>query len=283
MRVTDVAIWANEEEVVSFSLRKEKTKSRYIARQILGMDATEITPKFYGRSSFSGERFYDFGMKPRELVIRVILNPSFELNEEYNTVRDELYRAISASRTGKIEIRFHSGASVVAKLMGFVTKLEAGYFNKLPEAQLTIRCDDPMFRGLNPVRVETADIPAVNPLRLSDTVSTAPHGFSACVSITNPLTEFIIQEKQTDPEWEFHVVPDGGFDVGDKVLFSSDMASKYLYVIPSGGTDPIYLIDKIEPGSMWPVLFPGSNEVYFPDWGSFVIDYVEYYTAYWGV
>lgn len=283
MRVTDVALYSNLEEVVRFSLRSEKTASRFMARQIVGMDAEEITPKFYGKGKVSGSSFYSFGMKPRELVIRVILNPNFAMNEEYHTVRDELYKAISSSRTGKIEVRFYSGASTVAKLEGFITKLEAGYFNKLPEAQLTIRCDDPMFRGTTPVHIGGSDIPATNPLRLSDIISTAPHGFAAFLTFTAALPEFIIQEKQTDPDWTFEVTPDGGFASGDKLHFSSDMANKHLYVLRGGVGDPEHLIDKIEPGSVWPVIFPGANQVYFPDAGSFDIEYVEYYTAYWGV
>lgn len=281
MRVTAVAIFAEEEEIVRFAMRGVQSRDRYQIRQIVGMDADEMTPRFYGFGQSSKKKFYDFGMKPRSLVIRTHLNPTFALNEEHAHIRDELYKAISANRSGIVNIRFYSGGSVVAKLYGFIVKLEAGYFNKTPEAQLTIRCDDPLYRSLAPVRLTGSDIPPVNPLRLADATSTAPHGFAACINITSTIPDFTIQEREINPDWYFNVVPDDGFIAGDKIFFSSDTANKYLYRDRSGVIT--HLIDKIEPGSMWPIIFPGGNDVYFVDWGDFTIDYVEYYAAFWGV
>ena len=81
-----------------------------------------------------------------------------------------------------MEVRFYSGGASISKLEGFITKLEAGYFNKTPEAQLTFRCNEPMFRGVNPVRLTGTQIPAKNPMRIADSSSTAPHGFTGEVN-----------------------------------------------------------------------------------------------------
>ena len=281
MRVTSVSLFADDVEVASFALRRESAKSRYMVRQIVGLDADELTPKFYGFGAHSGQKFYNFGMKARTLVIRVILNPTFALNEEYNDVRDELYKAISSTRSGLVEVRFFSGGASVSKLTGFITKLEAGYFNKTPEAQLTIRCDDPMFRGMNPVRLVGDKIPTTNPIRLADSSSTAPHGFSAEVTVTAAIPSFTVQDRQTNPDWAFTVMPNGGFLAGDVLYFSSDYAAKDLKIIRAGA--PIYLIDRIQPGSIWPILFPGATELYFVNHGSFNWNYFEYHSAFWGV
>lgn len=281
MRVTSIGLYTDEIEVATFALRKESAKSRYMVRQITGLDADEITPKFYGFGLNGQNKFYDFGMKPRILVIRVILNPTFALNEEYTDVRDELYKAISASRHGLVDIRFFSGGASISQLRGFITKLEAGYFNKTPEAQLTIRCDDSMFRGMNPVHLDASEIPAKNPLRIADSQSTAPHGFAAEVRVTAAIPSFVVQDKQNDPDWKFTVIPAGGFLVGDVLKFSSDFGAKDLHVVRAG--TPIYLIDKIQTGSMWPILFPGATELYFANFGSFAWNYLEYHAAYWGV
>jgi len=281
MRVTSIGLYADEVEVASFTLRHESSKSRYMVRQIIGLDADEITPKFYGFGLNSNAKFYDFGMKPREVVIRIMLNPTFILNEEYTNVRDELYKAISSTRPGRVELRFFAGGASVARLEGFIVKLEAGYFNKTPEAQLTIRCDDPMYRGDNPVRLKTAEIPVTNPLRIADSQSTAPHGFTGEVKITAAIPSFTIQDHISTPDWKFKVVPSGGFLVNDVLLFSSDYAAKTLYLTRSGVKT--YLIDKIETGSMWPVLFPGYTDFHFVNAGSFTWNYIEYHTAFWGV
>ena len=98
MRVTSIGLYTDDVEVATFALRKESAKSRYMVRQIIGLDADEITPKFYGFGLNGQSKFYNFGMKPRELIIRVILNPTFALNEEYTDVRDELYKAIFCNK-----------------------------------------------------------------------------------------------------------------------------------------------------------------------------------------
>jgi len=281
MRVTSIGLYTDDVEVATFALRKESAKSRYMVRQIVGLDADEITPKFYGFGLNGDTKFYDFSMKPRVLTIRVILNPTFALNEEYTDVRDELYKAISASRHGLVEIRLFSGGASVSNLRGFITKLEAGYFNKTPEAQLTIRCDDSMFRGVNPVRLVGDQIPATNPMRLADSSSTAPHGFTAEVTVNAPIPSFTVQQSETDPDWKFTVTPAGGFLAGDVLYFSSDYGDKDLYLV-RGGTK-IYLIDRIQPGSVWPILFPGATMLFFVNRASFTWNYLEYHSAFWGV
>lgn len=281
MRVTSLSIFTDDVEVASFALRKESSRSRYMVRQIIGLDADDIVPKFYGFGLASQNKFYDFGLRARELVIRVILNPTFSLNEEYADVRDSLYRAISATRHGLVEVRLFSGAASLAKIQGFVTKLEAGYFNKTPEAQLTIRCDQPLFRGINPVRLVGAEIPLTNPLRLADSQSTAPHGFTGDVTITAAIPSVVVQDKETDPDWKLTITPSGGFLVGDVLHFSSDYEEKTLY-LTRGGTQ-IPLLDKIATGSIWPMIFPGATEFYFTNRSSFTWNYLEYHPAYWGV
>jgi len=281
MRVTSIGLYADNVEVAMFALRKESIKSRYMVRQIIGMDADEITPKFYGFGLNGNSKFYDFGMKPRTLVIRVVLNPLYALNEEHNNLRDGLYKAISATRNGNVELRFFSGGGLLAKLDGFITKLEAGYFNQSPEAQITIRCDDPMFRGVNPIRLEGAEISTMNPMRLADSSSTAPHGFTGEIKVTTAIPSFTVQDKATAPEWKFTVIPNGGFLVNDVLYFSSDYAAKNLYIMRAG--NPIYLIDKIATGSVWPIVFPGGSELYFTNVGKFTWNYIEYHSAFWGV
>jgi hypothetical protein len=138
-----------------------------------------------------------------------------------------------------------------------------------------------MFRGINPVRLETAAIPTTNPLLIADSQSTAPHGFTGQVTITAPIPSFTIQDKATTPNWKLSILPSGGFLAGDVLFFSSDYNVKNLYLTRSGANT--YLIDKIENGSVWPVIFPGRNELFFVDLGKFTWNFIEYHTAYWGV
>lgn len=282
MRVTSVDLYtAKLEEPITFSLENSNESDQYIVRTMLGLDAEDIVPKFYGQGLNTAPKFYDFGTKPRDIVIRIVLNPRFNLDESYSDVRDDLYRAISADRTGKIVLHFKSGATTVSRIFGFITKFEVPYFVKLPEVQITVTCDDPMFRGINPVRFEPDELPSVNPILIPDSLSTAPHGFCFEAVFTATSPSFTIQDVETNPEWKFKVTPSGGFLVGDQLYFSSEFSNKYLYIVRSATT--IQLMDKIEPTSIWPILFPGRNFFHFVDIAKIDWDVLEYYASYWGV
>ena len=282
MRVTAVEMYSpNFSEAITFSLRDSDPSASYMVRTIIGLDAEDITPKFYGFGLNTKPRFYDFGLKAREIVIRIILNPHFRIDESYSDIRDNLYRAISATRTGQVVLHFRSGGTIVSRIYGFITKFEVPYFVKLPEVQLTIKCDDPMFRALNPVIFKPAELKTSNPVLVPDSLSTSPHGFSMQVTFKAIAASFTIQDVATNPEWKFKVVPNGGFLSGDVLHFSSDHSNKYLYMVRAGVTT--HLLDRIEPSSIWPIMFPGQNSFHFVDIASFNWNTLEYYAAYWGV
>jgi len=283
MRVTSMCLCSPTlEEPITFGLRYTESQGQYIVRNIVGLDAEELIPKFYGTGLQTKSRFYDFGLKSRDIVMSLVLNPRFKLDESYSDIRDYLYRTISSTRTGMIELQFFSGATTVAKISGFITKFEVPYFTERPEVQITVRCDDPMFRAINPVIFEPEDLSSFNPIIIPDSISTAPHGFSMEVVFTAPSDTFLIQDDPTHPEWTFKVVPGGfGFIIGDQLYFCSEYANRHLYMVR--GSVTTHLMDKIEPTSIWPTIFPGANVfqiVTLPklDWVSF-----KYYAAYWGV
>ena len=283
MRVTNVGLYsANFAEPITFSLRDADPSAQYMVRTIIGLDAEELVPKFYGFGvTNTKSRLYDIGMKPRDIVIRVVLKPRFNLDESYSDIRDDLYRAISATRTGAITLHFNSGATTVARISGFITKFEVPYFARTPEVQLTVRCNDPIFRALNPVSYLPADLKTVNPIIIPDSLSTAPHGFTMRVTFKATAAYFNVQDTASNPEWTFKVTPSGGFLSDDVLYFSSEFSDKYLYMIRSSVTT--HLVDKINPGSVWPIIFPGANNFHFSQIASFNWNSLEYYAAYWGV
>lgn len=282
MRLTRVSLYSSDlSEAISFSLRYADPEAQYIVRNIMGLDAEELVPKFYGSGLASRSRFYDFGLKARDIVMRIVLNPNFRIDESYSDVRDELYKSISSTRTGIVVLHFLSGATTVARIQGFITKFEANYFVELPEVQMTIRCDDPMFRSINPVVLDSGDLPAANPIVIADSLSTAPHGFELQVTFKATAASFTIQDVQNNPEWKFKVTPNGGFVSGDVLYLSSDYSNKYLYMMR--GAVRTDLMDRIDPTSMWPILFPGANYFWFVDLASFNWNVVEFDAAYWGV
>jgi hypothetical protein len=288
MRTTNIAMYApNQTEPVTFSLGDKLVSSKYRVRAIMGLDAEEITPKFYGFGTVTKSRFYNFGLRAREIVMRIVLRPRFNLGESYSDVRDELYRVISANRTGIVTLHFNANATNVAQIHGFITKFEAAHFNKEPEVQITIRCDDPMFRAINPVKLLPEDIqglPALDypDVNVSDVLSTAPHGLSMKIIFNTNSPSFTIRDTPTvSPDWMFRIIPSGGFITSDILYLSSEFSNKYL-TLDRGGNN-IYMMDLIEPSSIWPIIFPGENKLYFGEPSAYDWEYIEYYPTYWGV
>jgi len=281
MRVTNVGLYSNNVEAITFSLRDANPTAQYMVRTILGLDNEELIPRFYGFGLQTKAKFYDFGMKAREIIIRIVLNPRFKLDESYSDVRDELYRAISSARNGLVTLHFNSGGTTVSRIYGFITKFEVPYFSQLPEVQITIRCDDPMFRAINPVVYDPSELKTTNPIIIADSLSTAPHGFQMQATFKAISPSFTIQDVPTNPDWLFKITPSGGFLVGDILNFSSDYSNKYLYITRGGST--IGLVDKIQPDSIWPIIFPGATKFHFVDLAAIDWNKLEYYAAYWGV
>ncbi len=282
MRVTSVDMYsASLEEAITFSLENAEPNAQYQARTILGLDAEDIIPKFYGSSLSGNSKYYDFSLKPRDIVIRVVLSPRFNLDESYSDIRDSLYRAISANRSGLITLHFKSGGTLISRIVGSVVKFEATHFTNLPEVQLTIRCNDPMFKAINPVIFEASELATTNPILIPDSLSTSPHGFTMQMTSHATVASFTIQDVASNPEWKFKVIPDGGFLSGDVLHFSSERSDKQLYYVR--GATTVQLADKIESGSIWPMIFPGQNEFHFVNLASFNWNLVEYYASYWGV
>lgn len=282
MRVTNIELYSERlTEPISFSVRDSDPTARYQARNIVGLDAEEIVRRFYGWGNNTNQKFYDYNLSPRDIVMQIALSPNFKLDEEYSDIRDELYRTISSERGGRVALHFKSGGTTVSRIYGYISKFEVPYFSKLPQVQMTVHCDDPIFRAINPMSLSAADLGSANPLVIADSLSTAPHGFVMEATYTATSPYFAIQDVASSPEWQFKVTPSGGFLVGDQLFISTEFANRYVYMIRSGVTTQ--LLDKLTPGSIWPTIFPGSNTLYFYDKTKFSWNLFEHYAAYWGV
>jgi hypothetical protein len=287
MKITDVELYSNNINFINFGVREVNPSARFMIRDITGLDADEIIPMFYGFSLETEGKFYDFGMKPREIVMKIALNPRFNLGEDYADVRDELYKAISSSRLGLITIHFNAAGTNVGKATAQITKFETVHFAQLPEVQITLRCDDPFFSSIDPVKYDLDDLnpnssgALINPIVISDGLSTAPHGFWMEITFLAASPSFTIQDVPLGYEWKFAVFPAGGFTNGAKLYLSSDRRNKYLHMVQ--GSVVTYLMDRIDVSSIWPILFPGTNSFHIPEIDKLRIDLVEFYASYWGV
>lgn len=285
MRITSVELHpAGSANVAVLSFRDPSRSNSYNVRAITGLDADEIVARYYGGSGGSA-KFYDLDLEARQPIFRIQLNPNYSEDESYSNLRDELYRMISSSRTGKLSVHFKNGETVVAAISGFVKKLESPLFEKEPEVHITLDADDPMLRALEPIELDVEDL---NPDEtvITDDLSTAHHGFKFALSFAEAEASVNFHDPDDDT-WSFEVTPAGGFLIGDVLHFSSEKNDKYLYI--QRDVDQIHVADKITSGSVWPILFPGINTLkvdgvtivgagYNVNWDS-----ISHRPSYWGV
>lgn len=281
MKVTGVELSSDNANIISFGMSDVLSTDKYLIKTIIGLDADEVIRKFYSFASNSNAKFYNFSMKKREVTFRIVLNPNYSINEDFSDIRDDIYRSISSSRTGLINMLFRSGGAAVAHISGYFTKFEVPYFSNIPEVQITLNCDDFMLRGYNPVEVDAAILGTGSHIYVSDSISTAPHGLTLSVDYSASSPYFKITDDILDSSWEFKVTPSGGFLTGDTLLIASEYTSRNVYLVRGATTIP--LMDRISPTSTWPILFPGSNEFDVYDKTKFSWDYISYYPAYWGI
>lgn len=275
MKVTSIGLHSsNGVEVARLSFRDPRSLNPYVVREIIGLDADEIVPRFYGLSRNHDGKFFDLSLPSREIVLSIFLNPEYGVDDKtYSDLRDDIYKAVSSSRTGIMRLNFYDDDEEKAYIHGLVTKLEYPHFTDLPEIQLTLRCEDPMLRGPKQISLHGRSGSDNTVLDIRD--STAPHGFQFQVTFTVDSPAFYMRDPDID--WQFLV--EYQFLKDDILVFSSESSNKGVKVI-RGGFDT-YLVDKIQHDSIWPVLFPGMNK--FMHSVEVKWDYIKYYPTYWGV
>lgn len=280
MKITSVELHpAGSDFVAVLSFRDPTRQNPYNVKNIAGLDADAIVPRYYGKATNSNQNFYNLTPLKREPIMRVELNPQFGEGKSYSDLRDDLYKLIASSRTGVVDIQFKNGAVLVAAISGLVTKLEATHFEKNPEVQISFSVEDSMLKAPAPVNVVVAGLDLAD-VNIVDPLSTAPHGFDFTLTFLAGLASINISDP-TDASWSFVVTPAGGFLINDVLHFSSEPKDKKLYITRGAAT--IYLADKLAQGSVWPILFPGDNHFGAVAPASLRIDAISYYPTYWGV
>lgn len=284
MRLTTLCLCTSsptDEEMV-FAVQEQDPNTRYLIRAMAGVDADDLIFKFYGRGKVSGVKFYEQSMPPREIVMRIVLNPRFATNESVSDIRDAVYRMIASNRSPELRLECRDGPALVCEIYGIITKVEVGYFAKGPECQITMRCNDPMFRSVLMVSETIAELPSTNPVVIEDEASTAPHGITFKVKFTAVTASFTVQDKASSPDWVFTVTPSTSFQINDELWVSSEFGKQQVFWNKASGTD-IDLMDKVTNDSVWPQMFPGVNTYYIlpianTDWLAF-----NWRSAYWAL
>lgn len=283
----------------------------FYLKELTGLDTPNVIRKFKGFGLETNNKLYDFSMEKRVITMRIGINPApyFELIGSNpnplpgaslaSVLKSNIYGLVShSSAETDISLCFvFEDQDPTWCIDGYITKLESDLFSKGTEVILEFTCDDPFFRSYSYIE------PIINPgtyryLTITDENSSVPHGMKFSVEFYGPSQFFEIKDVGNDytqlkpSNWAFKIVPgviDGilGFQNLDVLHVSSEENDRYAYLVREGET--IHLLDKIAPGSIWPVVNPGMNQYETNLSGSvstwlnyFQYLEVKYKTAYWG-
>lgn len=279
--------------IANFNLTSLNFDDPYILKNLEGLGVDNLQPQYTGLSSLAVNKFYNMKQQERELTLTIGLNPHYyTTNTLGSTLRDLFYKAIhSSDRTGLIQIRFNNAGSTVCAISGFVKSIKAPVFGDSQDIEVVLTCQDAQLKSLT--RVVTTGTPMVSPatttspavaagsITITDSLSTAPHGFLFNLQFTAGGPSFSIS--QLSNLWGFAITYP--FLSGDQLWFSSEIGNSYVYVIRSGVTT--YLNDKLTLEPAWPLIFPGTNS-FTTSSPSFTFPVStkplpSYYTTYWGV
>jgi len=277
MIINAIHLYSSNVKFAEFSLDNTDHTQPYLIQSAFGLDVADLRPNFYALSSDTRSKYYNMASSPREITIRIKLNPQYGSGQTPSSLRDTLYKAISSSRTSTVELRFMNGSTTVATIFGFVTRFEAPLFSSNPEVQITLKSDYFFLKAPTRTSVNLANLSKSNPV-LTDYVSTAPHGFRMQITFTGTTSTDLIIYEYGSTEWSFTIGVQ--FITGDVLYFSSEENNRYLYRIR--GSTVLHLTNYLANDAIWPLMFPGTV-ILAVNTSSYNWNDLSYYPTYWGV
>lgn len=280
-------------EHFTMTLDQSALSDPYILKSATGLDPDELISRFYATSTIYWvrylpyHRFYNVKPAARIVAFKIALNPSYVDGESNASLRDRIYKMISFHRGSLVTMQFidnsytnpYDDSHVRAVLTGFITHVESDMFSDTAEITITLNCPDPYLYGLY-----VTPNPGLDPGDIAiDDVSNAPHGFNAMFQFTADATNFLFRSMKDTENANFGISYE--FNTGDRLYLGSDPRNRYAYVdkYPAYDfVDRVYLLDKVAPGSIWPILFPGENHMQVGD-ADVTIESLDYYETYWGI
>lgn len=281
MKINNVVLSTviGNEDLIKLAFRDTRMQVPYVVKSIAGLDALDISSNFsgFGENSLA---FFDRGLPKRTIIIRLGLNPTFRNARSHSDLRDELYRLISSDRTGRVQVNFCLDNYKIANVEGTIDKVETNHFERSPEAQLTIVCDDGLLRSTTTNVIDVSTFGKT--FFVTDCISTAPHGFYMELNMTAINPDFVFKSAYST----FSINAQGGmleqwYQPNDRLKITTE-SGKVDARLLRGGLE-VSMMEYVQgyKGSQWPVLYPGRNRFEIVSHAEVVR--FEYKEAFWGV
>lgn len=265
---------------LTFPLNNTASTSKYICTAAEGLDAEGILRTNYATVGSPAAIYNQFDLPNRTIKLKLALNPNYGSGQSFSGLRDDVYKLISSNRSGMMRLEFSFEGFVVAIANGYISSVETSLFTNSPELIVTLDCDNPVFESPSQV-VMSLSGQTSSSMTVTDTASTAPHGMRFELTLTAARVDFTLSAP--GQPWSFKIQRSIAFANQDKLVISNERGVLTCQVRLNAfpGLGFFDCASDIVPGSVWPMVFPGSNS--FTSVNSFTLTKMSYYRAYWGV
>lgn len=290
MQIDGITIYAGEIRVLSLNLSRSTRNDRYILVGVDGLDRPSIRHSFVSTALDPSEAPLYFPAKEtRDVELTLRMNPRFDSNESFASLRDELYRASSLDAQGRIRLCLTNGGAIAGECFAKIAGIEAPLMSKQPQVRVKFECESHLFVSPNRVELTLADMqikpPSDETVVFTDSLSTAPHGVDISIQVlSDGIDYFAIYDGSGKNLWEFETYGTGtDFGAGADIRVRS-YPDAYDFSSFKTGLPKQEMISSLVSWSQWPMCFPGRNEYRIPGLGtSFALNYIRFYPTYGGV
>jgi hypothetical protein len=286
----DNATWPfSADNDIVLSLLDNDPLANYRIKNVTGLEPQEVGGSYL-------HRYVDtnFGaLLPREISILLELNPINSEGKHVSDIRNDLYRLINGPNHSELSVCLWYQGFELANISGAVTRIETNPFSKDSEAIITLTCEDQIFRAplaenvwdittrhVGPPAGVIVDVDGVDSIIVNDTKSTAPHGLYIDIEWTGYTPgEFEMTSTYSDGTVTSFLV-NQTLNAGEHLIINTNYGAISVDHVVLGVSTQV--ADTIEPGSVWPAIYPLNNQFGFP-LRYFWIDTFTHIPAYWGV
>lgn len=226
-------------------------------RNIDGLDPVKASVNTSPYGSVDGASHTGSSVLTRNIVLTLHPNPDWD-TWTFESLRRLLYSYFMPKRA--TELVFYSDDLIPVKIAGIVEDVSVNQFSKDPELLVSVICPDPYFIALEPIVITgqtVRETGSVIPIEYNGTVESGIH-----LEVTSggaPEPAVIGVQIGQPPITDFDV--DAAVGASSYFEMSSIPMRKFVQNVDISNGVITNRLSKVRPGSVWPLLQPGVNEL----------------------
>ncbi len=227
----------------------------YFVKDVVGLDPVQASISSMEYARQDGALFQQAKVGLRNIVITLGMNPDYA-DKTVQTLREHLYGYFMPKST--VSLRFNDDVYVTRQISGMVESMDFPIFTSEPEVSISILCFEPNFSSVEET-VKSFQTTALSEKIEIDYQGTAPTGVTM---------EFFPQYVTDGFKFEIQSEAVGLQTLSINVSFGTDrgvilntQTGKRNIVIADSKSGVVPAFRFLNPTTVWPQLYPGSNLV----------------------